>query len=101
MTYLFYIIVVSIVVILFLFTKQQKFPQDEINYASKCYSCENQYPHPYAWMGGKSKCFSCERDSFMRSHGNLCSVVNEHPIKYYSSEPYRGMGYAKAGYVVY
>ncbi len=52
-------------------------------------------------IGGKSKCFACEREACSRSAGNTCAIANEHPLRYYSSDPIPGLGYPKAGYVMY
>lgn len=69
--------------------KKDKFTP--IDHKSKCFSCESQFPHNYAWMGQKTKCFSCVKQA-LRMCGHPSVAFDELPSPYYN-------GVAKLGYM--
>lgn len=53
-----------------------------VDYKTKCFSCEAQFPAGLGWMGQPTKCFSCEADLVKRT-GDPTMGYEAHPMKYY------------------
>jgi hypothetical protein len=97
------ITVICIVVLIVWFqTREKKVRQfsNALVHPTNCKHCEKIYNSQCAFSGQKSKCYSCEKQALSMSGGNQCAAINEHPMRYYESDPIRGgMGHAKMGYM--
>jgi hypothetical protein len=82
-TYFFIAIIVGIT-LLYSFTKNKEKYISPTVVPSKCYSCEQQYPSGYEWMGQKNKCFSCQKQLFAVSQGLPQNTFDQEPVKYSS-----------------
>lgn len=90
-----FLIYLGVILLFFFFIKamgkKEKFTSSTVDHASKCYSCESQFPRRYAWMGQKTKCFSCVNQA-LRMCGDPSSTFDELPSRYFN-------GVAKLGYM--
>jgi len=50
-----------------------------LEYKTKCFDCEKQFPVEWAWMGQPTKCFDCESE-LVRRTGIPSMGFEAHPI---------------------
>ena len=63
-----YIIFVVILYFIFHQNCKERFT-NYLNIASKCFSCEKQFPAILKWLGQPSKCFDCQKE-YQRNYGS-------------------------------
>lgn len=99
------LVIILIILVGFVVLKKKESyysPQESaILHATKCLSCDNplMISNGKVFVGQKSKCYSCEKQAMQSACGNPLAIYKEHPLKYYSMPPMKGMGYPKAGYI--
>ena len=79
-----YFLIAILLLCSYLNNNQENFINLHLAEPTKCFSCENQLPYPYKYMGGRTKCFSCE-DQYVRMHGPQYGSLGQ-PSKCFSCE---------------
>ncbi len=82
--YKIYFLIAILLICSFLNSNDEHFTNLYLAEPTKCFSCENQLPHPYKYMGGRTKCFSCE-NQYARMYGPQYGSLGQ-PSKCFSCE---------------